>query len=498
MSIDIDAGSIVFDPYDYAFQEDPYPVYRRCRDEDPLHHNEEHDFWVLTRHADVQHAIRTEGVYSNAMGVSIDKSAWGPDAHKVMSFLGMDPPRQKRLRSLVSKGFTPRRVTELAPRIQQLTDHYLDQCLETAQDGQGFDWITDFAGRLPMDVISEMMGVPEADRVEVRRLADLVVHREPGVHDVPRAGMEASLDLVVYYADMVEQRKKRPTDDLTSALLGAELDGDKLTDEEIIAFLFLMVVAGNETTTKLLGHALFHLTRHPEQYERVFADPAHSVESGNDLVVPWIEETLRYDTSSQMVARHLLEDVEAARHRRPGRLQAAAGDRLGQPRRPGLLRPGPLRHLPRQGRGRPAAQLRRRPALLPGRQPGPARGADRAARGGPPGRPGRGRPRRLQAGALDQRARLRLGPRHAWRCADGRSRSTPTAVRPSSPEPRPASAPRPRWRWPRSATRSRSALAASTGSTSSPPRSAAGGGEVVGARARPHRRRLGARPSPRR
>jgi cytochrome P450 len=295
-------SAIVFDPYDYAFQEDPYPVYRRCRDEDPLHYNAEHDFWVLTRHADIQHAVRTEGVYSNAMGVSIDKSAWGPDAHKVMSFLGMDPPRQKRLRSLVSKGFTPRRVTELAPRIQQLTDHYLDQCLDMGS----FDWITDFAGRLPMDVISEMMGVPEADRVEVRRLADLVVHREPGVHDVPRAGMEASLDLVVYYADMVEQRKKQPTDDLTSALLAAELDGDKLTDEEIIAFLFLMVVAGNETTTKLLGHALFHLTRHAEQLERVFADPAQP----EDLVVPWIEETLRYDTSSQMVARHLLEDVE--------------------------------------------------------------------------------------------------------------------------------------------------------------------------------------------
>ena len=307
MSIDVDAGPIVFDPYDYAFQEDPYPVYRRCRDEDPLHHNAEHDFWVLTRHADVQHAVRTEGVYSNAMGVSIDKSAWGPDAHKVMSFLGMDPPRQKRLRSLVSKGFTPRRVTELAPRIEQLTDHYLTQCLEMGS----FDWITDFAGRLPMDVISEMMGVPEADRVEVRRLADLVVHREPGVHDVPRAGMEASLDLVVYYADMVEQRRKQPTDDLTSALLAARLenehsDGDRLTDEEIIAFLFLMVVAGNETTTKLLGHALFHLTKHPEQYDQVFADPTQP----DDLVVPWIEETLRYDTSSQMVARHLLQDVE--------------------------------------------------------------------------------------------------------------------------------------------------------------------------------------------
>jgi cytochrome P450 len=298
--------AIVFDPYDYAFQEDPYPTYQRCRDEDPLHHNPDLDLWVLTRYADVQHAVRTEGVYSNAMGVSIEKAAWGPDAHRVTSFLGMDPPRQQRLRSLVSKGFTPRRVTELAPQIQRLTDHYLDQCLEMAQDGQGFDWIGDFAGRLPMDVISEMMGVPESDRGEVRRLADLVVHREAGVHDVPQAGMEAALSLVVYYSEMVEERKKRPTKDLTSSLLAAEIDGDKLTDEEIIGFLFLMVVAGNETTTKLLGHALFHLTRHPDQFERVFKDPAQP----DDLVVPWLEETLRYDTSSQMVARHLLQDVE--------------------------------------------------------------------------------------------------------------------------------------------------------------------------------------------
>lgn len=295
-------GAIDFDPFDYGFQEDPYPVYARCRAEDPLHHNETHDFWVLTRHADVQQAFRQEDVYSNAMGVSLEPSAWGRHAHKVMSFLGMDGERQKRLRQLVSKGFTPRRVTELTPQIERLTDHYLTRCVELAESGQGFDWITDFAGKLPMDVISEMMGVPQADRDEVRRLADLVVHREDGVHDVPQAGMVASLDLVVYYADMVEQRKKQPTDDLTSALLAAEIDGDKLLDDEIIAFLFLMVVAGNETTTKLLGHALFHLTRHPEQEADVFG--------GADLVVPWIEETLRFDTSSQVLARHLLQDVE--------------------------------------------------------------------------------------------------------------------------------------------------------------------------------------------
>ena len=257
----------------------------------------------MTRHADIAEAVRTEGTYSNSWGVAIEQSAWGPDAHRVMSILGMDPPRQKRLRSLVSRGFTPRRVHDLLPRIQQLTDRYLGECLEMGS----FDWIADFAGKLPMDVISEMMGVPEADRDEVRRQADIVVHREDGVYDVPPAAMESSLWLVGYYQDMVNQRRRRPSDDLTSALIEAEIDGDRLTDEDVIAFLFLMVVAGNETTTKLLGHALFHLTRHPDQLDQVFADP--DAPDGDSLVVPWIEETLRFDTSSQLLARYLLKDV---------------------------------------------------------------------------------------------------------------------------------------------------------------------------------------------
>jgi cytochrome P450 len=196
-------------------------------------------------------------------------------------------------------------VHDLLPRIQELTDRYLGECLERGS----FDWITDFAGKLPMDVISEMMGVPEEDRAEVRRQADVVVHREDGVYDVPPAGAEASLWLVGYYQAMVAQRRRTPSDDLTSALIEARLDdgssdGDRLTDEDVIAFLFLMVVAGNETTTKLLGHAMFHLTRHPDQLEKVFARPDEG------LVVPWVEETLRFDTSSQLLARYLLRDVE--------------------------------------------------------------------------------------------------------------------------------------------------------------------------------------------
>ncbi len=288
---------LVFDPYDYATQDDPYPLYRRLRDEAPLYHNEEHDFWVLSRHADLHRAVRTDGTYSNEMGVSLDPSAWTPYAHQTMSFLAMDPPRQTRLRKLVSKGFTPKRVAELEPRIQRIADHYLDDAMEAGE----LDWIADFAGKLPMDVISEMLGVPVADRDEVRRLADLLVHREPGLRDVPKAGIEAAMTLFGYYADLLAERKRQPADDLTSALLAAEEDGDRMNDQEIIAFLFLMVVAGNETTTKLLGNAMYHLTDHPEQRDEVFARP--------ELVDPWIEETLRHDTSTQLLARHLVEDL---------------------------------------------------------------------------------------------------------------------------------------------------------------------------------------------
>lgn len=110
-----EAPGLRFDPYDYAFQEDPYPVYRRLRDEDPLHHSAEHDLWVLSRHADVRQALRDDGAYSNAMGVSIDPASWGPHAHRTMSFLGLDGDAHLRLRSLVSRGFTPRRVRARPP-----------------------------------------------------------------------------------------------------------------------------------------------------------------------------------------------------------------------------------------------------------------------------------------------------------------------------------------------------------------------------------------------
>jgi len=300
------ATPLVLDPYDYDFHEDPYPLYARLRDEAPLFRSEADDFWALSRHEDVFAAFRDDETFSNRMGVTLDASAWSPEAHRVMSFLALDGAAQTRIRRLVSAGFTPRRVRELEPEIQRLTKHYLDGALATnARDGE-VDWITEIAGRLPMDVISELMGVPTSDRDEVRRLADLLVHREPGVRDVPPAGMEAAIELFGYYGEMVKQRRAVPTDDLTSALVAAEVEGDRLTDAEIIAFLCLMVVAGNETTTKLLGNAMFHLSAHPDQLADVMAVPGDP----ETLVVPWIEETLRYDTSTQMLARYVTRDVD--------------------------------------------------------------------------------------------------------------------------------------------------------------------------------------------
>ncbi|MEV0109952.1 cytochrome P450 [Nocardia sp. NPDC050799] len=289
---------VTFDPYDYVFHEDPYPVYARLRAEAPLYYNAELDFYALSRHADVTAGFRNAAALSNANGVSLDPAAWGPHAHKTMSFLAMDDPRHMRMRKLVFKGFTPKRVADMETRIRELTLEYLEPALERGD----FDWIQDFAGKLPMDVISELMGVPAADRDEIRHMADMVMHREDGVTDVPDSAIEASLNLVVYYSNMVTQRRENPTDDLTSALLRAEIDGDRLTDDEIIGFMFLMVVAGNETTTKLLGNALYWAGHNPAEYAKVAADP--------ERVPDWVEETLRYDTSSQIVARTATEDLE--------------------------------------------------------------------------------------------------------------------------------------------------------------------------------------------
>jgi hypothetical protein len=291
------AEPVVFDPYDYAMQDDPYPTYAWLRANAPLYHNDEHGFWALSRHADVTAAFRAEHTFSNSMGVSLDPMAWGPQARYVMSFLAMDPPDQTRLRSLVSRGFTPRRVGGLESQIRHIARQHLD----AVPMDETFDFIDRLGAKVPMDVISEMIGVPQADRAELRRLADLLVHRADGSRDVPQEGVDAAIALISYYTDLLAERRRAPADDLTSALAGTEADGDRLSDQEIIGFLFLMIVAGNETTTKLLGNAVYWGHRNPDQLATVFADSTR--------ITAWVDETLRYDTSTQLLARYLLEDV---------------------------------------------------------------------------------------------------------------------------------------------------------------------------------------------
>lgn len=291
-------SALEFDPYAYPVHEDPYPVYARLRAEAPAYRNEALGFWALSRHADVLGGFRDWQTFSSRYGVSLDLDAFHAQAEATMSFLAMDPPRHDRLRSLVSRGFTPRRVQALEPRIRAMAIAYLDAVVERG----GCDFVRDVAGKLPMDVISELLGVPETDRTELRGWADLVVHREEGVRKLPPAAAEAALRMLHYFTEMLAERKKRLRDDLTGALLDAEIDGDRLSDREIIGFLFLMVVAGNETTTKLLGNALYWLWRNPSERDRLRGDPT--------LVPRWVEETLRYDNSTQALARILARDVE--------------------------------------------------------------------------------------------------------------------------------------------------------------------------------------------
>ena len=294
---------IPFDPYAYDFHEDPYPTYARLRDQAPVYYNSDLDFWALAGHDDVRNAFRDSVNLSNAWGVSMDPSSYGPDAHKSMSFLAMDDPKHMRIRKLVSKGFTPRRVNDLAGRITALTHHHWSSCLDKGE----FDYVADFAGLLPMDVVSEMLGVPESDRAYLRKQSDLLLHREEGVLDIPEAAVYAYLELHQYYSALIAERRSNLGDDLVSALITAEIDDDEtgekttLTEDEIVGFMVLMVVAGNETTTKLLANALYWGWRNPDELAKVLADP--------EVVPQWTEETLRYDNSTQMVLRRVAGDV---------------------------------------------------------------------------------------------------------------------------------------------------------------------------------------------
>jgi hypothetical protein len=283
--------TLEYNPFAYEIHEDPYPTYARLRDEAPVYYNAELDFYALARHAEALAALRDTQLFTNTHGVSVERSASHPAAHLAMSFLGMDPPRHTQMRALVSRGFTPRRVAALEPRIREMAVAALERMRARGRS----EFIADLAGVLPMDVISELLGVPSPDRAELRRHADRLVHREEGVFDVPRGAAEAFGKIWSYFAERIEERRRAPKDDLISALLAAEIEGQRLSQIDLQSFCNLMIVAGNETTTKLLANALYWLWRNPDQRKLLRDDPMR--------VPRWVEETLRFDSSTQAIGR---------------------------------------------------------------------------------------------------------------------------------------------------------------------------------------------------
>ncbi|MFI9845551.1 cytochrome P450 [Nonomuraea sp. NPDC051941] len=286
-------GELVYDPFSYRIHEDPYPVFAWMREHAPLYHNAERDFWALSRYEDVLPALRNPGLFSSRNGISLEPDLWGQAAVKTSFFLAMDPPDHGAMRRLLGNTFKPRWVAALEPRIRELTRARL----APARDGGVFDF-ADFAAAVPNDVMCEVVGIPAADRDRIRADNDLLNHCEDGTDERSGETIGAGLRLAVYYVNLIAQRRRRPGDDLTSMMIEARVGGRPLTDSQLVAFLFLLVSAGNDSTGKLIGNAWYHGWRLPDVGRAGL----------NGRAPDWGAETLRYDSPSQMTGRTLTED----------------------------------------------------------------------------------------------------------------------------------------------------------------------------------------------
>ena len=291
-------------PFSYTFHEDPYPTYKRLRDEDPCHHNEELGFWALTRYTDVLEASRDWETFSSADGPmieKIDRSFF----ELLPMMISLDPPRHDQLRSLVSRVFTPRRIGGLEDAVRTIAGRYLDVLVEQG----GGDFVGEFSALLPMDVIFTLLGVPEEDRRELRQLADLSLERDDNDPGIPQRALDANAKTVGYWFERAAYLRANRGDDFISHLIDADL-----TDAEVAGFCGLIGGAGTETVTKLLANACVLLTRHPDQRQMLLDDPS--------LIPGAVEETLRYLPPSQYQGRTATRDVE--KHGRT----IPAGDRV--------------------------------------------------------------------------------------------------------------------------------------------------------------------------
>jgi cytochrome P450 len=292
---------LYWDPFDPAIDADPHPVWRRMRDQAPVYRNDRYDFWALSRHDDVEAAHRDWHTYSSAHGTVLElMSPNRLSGTGMMIFL--DPPEHTHLRSLVSRAFTPRRMSALEDHIRELCDELLG-----AWGHDDFDYVEDFGAQLPSLVITELLGVPLADREMVKGWIDTTFHIEPGVGMVNDVALGARIKLHEYLMDQVVRRRAAPGDDLLSGLVEAEVtdeDGTtrRLTDEECTAFSNLLISAGTETVARLLGWAAVLLGAHPDQRSHLVAEPA--------LIPNAVEELLRYEAPSPVQGRWLTTDVE--------------------------------------------------------------------------------------------------------------------------------------------------------------------------------------------
>jgi hypothetical protein len=286
-----------FNPYSYEFHEDPFPVYRTLRDDAPCYHNPDLDFWAISRYDDVLAALHDPDTYCSRYGISLEQD------NALPMLLTTDPPDHTALRRTVSRAFTPRRVADLEPEVRRLAQTFLHD-LRAKGDG---DLVADYAARLPMDVIARMLGIPAEDEEQLRVWTNALLDRDEGVPDVTPAGIAAATRLYKYFCDFVADRRGairagNAPDDLTSALCAAGTGADALDDQQVVGFLFLLIIAGNETTTKLLANCLLALQRFPTERAKVVADPGRIPDA--------VEEILRYEGSTQFMARTLTRPVE--------------------------------------------------------------------------------------------------------------------------------------------------------------------------------------------
>jgi pimeloyl-[acyl-carrier protein] synthase len=285
-----------FNPMDPEFLADPYPTYHRLRDEDPVHHSPL-DFWVLTRYEDVAVVLRDPRFIKEPL-VSVVAARFGVTVPPGvgLSMLDRDPPDHTRLRSLVSKAFTPRVVEGLRPRVQTIVDDLITR----AEAVGSMDLIEEFAYPIPVNVICEMLGVPVEDHerfkgwsLDIARGLDSVWL--PPESEIPKRSGAARHAIGDYMRELIAERRASPRGDLLSALIAAEEAGDKLSEDELIATCILLLIAGHETTVNLIGNGTLALLRHPEELRRLRETPG--------LITSAVEELLRYDGPVQRTAR---------------------------------------------------------------------------------------------------------------------------------------------------------------------------------------------------